>query len=1138
MSFILNFLHGVENIGKGAVQLPIQFAENFSNEFANLGNRAAGRPDQTIQQNMGGGAGLNRVLGFSGATGTNRQFAGDVAQVSTQALAPGIAGPATRAVAPALEGASPLVARGVEGAVAGASIGAPLGVEQGAGQGGKQNYVMDFLGGAAMGGITGGVIGTGMGALSQAKPVYAAEHIDDETAAKLAKLGPDDHQQIQDILSKKVGDIVANDTAGAVAKTSDPNIVKNIINNDIANKVQGPVDRTQLTGQQLSTPNAELQPTPTTPTSDINTPAQVNQSEPSQVLNYYDKENNPASPQNFAERGDAAAMGRALNRLNEGDSLPEVVNEYAEARGKPLSQAKLDIDKILHNPKATGFGDLNKGNLNSSLNPQWDKVSLSPVALGNIEGEARMQQGLERATGRRNMIVNEGKRLAQKADAAMQDLSAKDLSIMRLIRNRTPEDVLAENKADNPGAVLKAAQAKKDFYDWEQAVGSKLLGRDIPYRQNYYGGIRLAVPEELANAGTPEEIRKATLNMRPGFGSPQTYRSYEEALANKETPLYANDREEFLNESANRLNAINQLALHSGLEDAFGNDVAPGLANNYKMLNISGGQRISAYPELANYINKRALPDESGKILNGYDIVNANLKNLKLAGGGFHSINILGSYMGKLLASPQTYMHPLQTASDIGDVIKSTFSPKMVASQMEDWGKNGKLLSMDAAHLTHDIQTTEADVKQTGIANKIPVLKQIHASIFGRQIPYIKMQLFANKMDQMGWDRNDPEDLKAMTEYAKSLNNIFGGLDRDVQGLTPKQFKVAARGFLATDYNEGQIRTLLNALSKGGEDGKLARQVVFGKALLFGGLATLGGALGGEFKGQDAKQIAFNILEKMVNPEFQAGSTTIGLPTTQVAELGKPLLQEGQHAVAGENLKTPFEDFASARFAAVPSAAEQLLNNRNFAGNPIYGHDYYGRPVSPLTTLNNVGGMAAPIPITQAGNTITGQQSIGQAIANTVGVRARPTYDLQYAPIQGQTYVQQLQAMGAPKAQVNADTQLFGRMSKAMVGKGKIQTKIESEIAKGNISQAQNDMAAYNQKIISAIKPWLQDPNQNKYLDTTMYQIIQNELFNLGSLMSYTQSDISKNPTKYGLPVTQTNIAPPEVTNNANAKPY
>lgn len=90
----------------GAVQFIPQFAENYANTFHNIGNRLAGVPDQTIQQNMGGDPLLDKTLQLSGATGTNRQLASDVAQVGLATAAPEI----SKALEP--------VAAGVVGTVA------------------------------------------------------------------------------------------------------------------------------------------------------------------------------------------------------------------------------------------------------------------------------------------------------------------------------------------------------------------------------------------------------------------------------------------------------------------------------------------------------------------------------------------------------------------------------------------------------------------------------------------------------------------------------------------------------------------------------------------------------------------------------------------------------------------------------------------------------------------------------------------------------------------------------------------------------------------------------------------------------------------------------------------------------------
>src|SRR5258708_34907172 len=102
----------------------------------------------------------------------------------------------------------------------------------------------------------------------------------------------------------------------------------------------------------------------------------------------------------------------------------------------------------------------------------------------------------------------------------------------------------------------------------------------------------------------------------------------------------------------------------------------------------------------------------------------------------------------------------------------------------------------------------------TSAVNKFPVIKQFHDALFKRQIPFSKMQVFERYTD--GLDLNNPADYERMRGAARSINNTFGGINRLVDGMTPSRMKQFSRGILAVDYNEGQIRTLLSALSKGG----------------------------------------------------------------------------------------------------------------------------------------------------------------------------------------------------------------------------------------------------------------------------------------------------------------------------------
>lgn len=144
---------GTAALGKGAVQFIPQTAENYANTFANLGNRLAGRPNATIQQNMGTDRFTKGVLKFSGATGQNKQLVGDVAQVGLAAIAPGV----DKAIGGAAARFVPGVGKVVPRIVSNAAVGAGFNAASAAGNGAtaKQTLEAAGIGGLVGGGLTG-----------------------------------------------------------------------------------------------------------------------------------------------------------------------------------------------------------------------------------------------------------------------------------------------------------------------------------------------------------------------------------------------------------------------------------------------------------------------------------------------------------------------------------------------------------------------------------------------------------------------------------------------------------------------------------------------------------------------------------------------------------------------------------------------------------------------------------------------------------------------------------------------------------------------------------------------------------------------------------------------------------------------
>lgn len=785
-----------------------------------------------------------------------------------------------------------------------------------------------------------------------------------------------------------------------------------------------------------------------------------------------------------------------------GKNVGGEAESYANTFGVSPEQATGDLQDIqskealkpspsLPNPESLGR--------NAQNNPLLGKVDIPKVEQGTPE-EVHAQAHLNAET-----VLRHEQAVGADALNAFHQLSARDQELMKAIETN-PVNKVAQ-QADNPQAFKDAEAAIRNYYDLRHAYDTR-LGIKVGYRQNYLRQI-------LESKPINEDVYQTTGgNLTPGY-------SMERLNDTLNTDVGAALERDIRGSSYNHAKLTYQEGLGSGLpegtfgtmRDALGNEQGP-----FQQLRTPYGNELSAQKDIAAAINKRSVATPTTGLLDKYDVANAFAKNTKLAGGGFHSVNVLGSYGGQQLASMfRGDISPLRALSDLSSVVKSTFSKDYFDRKMADYQSRGRDLDFSASGLTTTMKQVGADVDVKGGLGNLPVLKQIHDAIFGRQIPMLKMLSADQKFDALKLDRNNPADLAKMRDISGELNQNYGGMNRYIQGLPPETFKKAARVVLATDYNEGQIRSLVDAISKGGEAGKLAREVVFGKALLFGGIATGIGFAGGEFQGKNPEQVALDILQKVVNPTATFKGYNVGLPTTQLSELGKPISQTISAQVQGKGRGTPFENFASARLAAIPSTLEQYATNKNFYGQPMRGTDYYGRPVSGGEQVANLAGSLSPIPVSQAIQAGEGTQNAGSVAANIAGLRVTPQNSVEYSPVWGQTYLQALQKTpGIPKDQIQADQQFFAALGS--VG-GKSRTELKAEKALANDPQkSQQIINDYNQKLLKALAPWSKSEG-SKYFDQTMASILQASLIKMSTVRSKAQYTGKTNPTSIGLPI-------------------
>lgn len=1106
--FVLDF---VGNVAKGVAVPVIGTGEDIGTDIYNEAHGTHLTPQQRAQQMSGPLGAVGRAgQDVSQATGTARNLAGNVA--GTAAL--GFGGEIGGAVAEKVgaegvggldEGASlgaKVAAGATKGAVEGATVGGSLGAAQGVGSANSPGkFGLDFVQGAAEGAAFGGAVGGAVPAIANRAPLNEygfiggshkipkpSDNFQPEDLQKMAD--SEDPKAIQKQLEPVTGKVVAQEIAPAIAKSNDPNVAANIIDRSVNSK---------LTPDGLETPNPSPAPAPlpvATPVTDINTPQQVagqaSQAE-ANFINAPDEEGPVAS-----KVTKASTMSGMNDILNTGGTVDEALNHYME--NTPGSNYG-DAQDAFATLRGQNPDSLNQGNINSVLNPRYEEgknLVASPVTArdtDSVSTKTRMAH---------NAIMREG----AKAIVEVRQLDSHDMQLMDAARDKTPEQVAdaANSTAHDPAQFLKAWQSTTNYDNLAQGIGSGGLGQDVAFRQNHLLTKYNALPDEEGFTPSPEGSAQQAL--RPG---------YAQGRNGGGTPRFDDFLQDLEHDVQTKSSNIGQLTFSKSLGEAFPDQVAQGnLPAGYRQVNLPFAKGVSLPSDVADKLNKRAIDPATGA-LKDYDTLNSAIKSLKLGGGAFHGLNVLGSFGGQQIASGKAFTDP----SAIGNVMKATFSDKAMSTQMNQLDKDGVLRAADRLGLEYNRFGVSADVGGTGKINNLPFLKQAHEAIFGRQIPMMKVLTLQQKLQDAGIDPKNmsDEDIQNGTKLAKQLNQNYGGMNRMIQGLTPNQFKVVSRALLATDYTEGQLKTLGNAFTKGGADGKLAREVVAGKALLWGGIATAGGAAGGEFKGMNPKQVAEDIAMKAVNPSFQFGSNTIGLPETQLSEFTKPVAGSIKNAQEGANATNPLKDFFTARAAAIPALGEEVLSNRTFSGQALHGTDYYGRPIPGKTVAANIASTLAPIPLSQTAQTATGQQSLGAAIGNEAGLNVKPTYPASYAPIAGQTYIQELeQTPGVTPAKITQTTKFYDLLEQTARNKSKVTTQVQTAIQSGNRQKADQIIQSYNQKLIQRLMPWASQGGK-QYLDSTMLQSLQSAVLTPDKAAEDIPYLKKTNPTSIGAPI-------------------
>ncbi len=553
--------------------------------------------------------------------------------------------------------------------------------------------------------------------------------------------------------------------------------------------------------------------------------------------------------------------------------------------------------------------------------------------------------------------------LSPEAKAAADHLSDSNTSIDSI--EKTLDNAKDKTAFRNYAERLK--QSSNDNFEINRITNP---GDTTGFTQNYGTGRYYTKP------GQDAVIAESDLFNDGGTHAlSRKYNSYEEALADNPGLERAtkNVQEDHLRDIARTKFYAENRELFSGLAKQYGDRVAYDKPTGTANVQLKDYKSIFADKDLANQINKRARYDSSehGKLLNTLDSINGGMKTMKLALGGFHIINE-GLNVASILPS------------GIPEVAKSFASQNHFDNLIQGYEKSGQLDKMGAAGLTvgsslEDDRTLADKLSSKNIKgayqqimNKVPG----HNALFERQIPATKMLAFDHFAHDL--DMNNPADYEKMRGLARGLNNTIGGANRLVDSMSPRVMKMFARAILATDYNEGQIRTLLTALDPtrvGTLEGRLARQVVAGRATILA-IPGVAQAIVTHKIGNNPEQIAKFVGNQLLNPTVQTGFKTAGGIPKQI-NLVSGIVNKADRAIApffnkqNPNKFSGVESELGGNTSPLLSAAEEEYKNKDYYGNPMHGNG--------LNAAEDVGQLvnsAAPIPFSPGGRALEGYKGL------------------------------------------------------------------------------------------------------------------------------------------------------------------
>lgn len=406
--------------------------------------------------------------------------------------------------------------------------------------------------------------------------------------------------------------------------------------------------------------------------------------------------------------------------------------------------------------------------------------------------------------------------------------------------------------------------------------------------------------------------------------------------------------DEVLNYAKGAAFQLKQQALAKGILEADMNAEGP----HNRTFDFGNGTKIEGLtPQAVKELRSYAPLNESSKPVQLYRKANRGLKQTLLSLSEFHPINI-----AVLKAGPSLLFtgHPDLAARGVFDTFRSqigsAYSDRLMESAVHDElpillpdGSKGTINTFDAANMLGTPIRAGSDFNTEGVQPLKPGLGE--RTIFDKAMPAMHVQMVRGLVADLS-AKGIPLDSPEAREAGLAVNNVMGFVNKEVQNVSNLFSHVSSDALLANQFTRSKWATLYNAFTKGGQAGRYARGAVIGNVAAEFTLALAVGYLANQ-RSDDMKDLLLRTLThpSIPTPWKDANGNTIelSLPQNYISEAMNLVatLQRGQNGRLGvnfnpQNFVQNAENYARNRLAVLPSAAEKLLTNTDFAGKPLY----------------------------------------------------------------------------------------------------------------------------------------------------------------------------------------------------------